>query len=210
MGWLKNWINRNKKTPAKSESPATSPSVPAPAGNLGIKKIAIIVGHGNGDSGALGWNGVEEFKYNSMVAEEVLKTVTNKEIKVFYRGPTGIAGVAAKAVAWGPDLTLELHLNAFNGKAFGCEVLVLSGDTASGKVAESFALEFTKKFNRTLRRDKGVNWITSSDRGGASLRAVSSAKYSILVEPFFIDTKSEWVDSMDYARNFLIPWIIAL
>lgn len=176
--------------------------------SFGIKKIAIIVGHGNGDSGAIGWNNVEEFDYNKQVAE-LVKNKTSKEIEVFYRSSTGIVGVAAKAVLSRPDMSIELHLNAYNGKAVGCEVLCLQGDTASGEVAKLFAKKFTQKFQRTLRRDNGVNWISSSDRGGTSLRAVAPIKYSILVEPFFIDTPSEWIHPGVYA-DFLIDYINAL
>jgi len=174
--------------------------------NKPIKKVAIIVGHGNGDSGAIGWNRFAEFDYNVMVAEEIADSDLGKEVKVFYRGSSGIAGVAMKAVAYNPDLSIELHLNAFNGKATGCEVLCLDGDEQSAIVGRSFANAFTQKFNRKLRREKGINWITGADRGHSSLKAVSPIRHSILVEPFFIDTKEEWIEPMTYC-NFLKEWI---
>lgn len=174
-----------------------------------IEKVAIIVGHGNGDSGAMGWNGVSEFDYNSAVAKSLEISDTGKEIKVFYRSASGITGVAASAVKWNPDIVIELHLNAFNGKAMGCEVLCLGSDEQSGEKARDFADKFTKKFNRIKRRDNGVNWIASSDRGGLSLKKLSSVQYSILVEPFFIDNKNEWIDQQEYA-GFLKEWIKGL
>lgn len=174
-----------------------------------IKKVAIIVGHGNGDSGAMGWNGVSEFDYNSAVAKSLEISDTGKEIKVFHRSASGITGVAASAVAWKPDMVIELHLNAFNGKAIGCEVLCLEGKTSSGEKAVDFADKFTKKFSRVKRRSNGVNWISSSDRGGLSLKKLSSVQYSILVEPFFIDNKNEWIDQQEYA-GFLKEWIKGL
>lgn len=174
-----------------------------------IQKVAIIVGHGNGDSGAMGWNGVSEFDYNSAVAKSLEISDTGKEIKAFYRSASGITGVAASAVKWNPDIVIELHLNAFNGKALGCEVLCLEGDLLSGEKAKSFAKLFCEKFNRVKRRDAGVNWISSSDRGGLSLRSLSSTSYAILVEPFFIDNKEEWIDPKEYAA-FLKEWIKGL
>lgn len=174
-----------------------------------IQKVAIIVGHGNGDSGAMGWNGVSEFDYNSAVAKSLEISDTEKEIKAFYRSASGITGVAAAAVKWNPDIVIELHLNAFNGKALGCEVLCLQGHTASGEKARDFAEKFAAKFNRVKRRDNGVNWIASSDRGGLSLKKLSSVQYSILVEPFFIDNKNEWIDQQEYA-GFLKEWIRGL
>lgn len=199
------YFKKAKPSPVKPvpEKP-TSPSNQVPKHD--IRKVAIIIGHGNGDSGAMGFNGMSEFNYNSFVAEEVANAKIDKEVKLFYRGSSGILGVAAKAVAWNPDLTLELHCNAFNGTAKGTEVLCLKGDEKSGVVAKSFALAFTKRFSRVLRRDQGINWIDSGDRGAASLKAVSLTKYSILVEPFFLDTPSEWVEPMNYAK-FLIEWL---
>lgn len=174
-----------------------------------IKKVALIVGHGNGDSGAMGWNGVSEFDYNASVASAIEMSLTEKEVKVFFRGSSGIAGVAKQAVKWGADIVIELHLNAFNSKAKGCEVLCLEGDLLSGEKAKSFAKLFCEKFNRVKRRDAGVNWISSSDRGGLSLRSLSSTSYAILVEPFFIDNKEEWIDPKEYA-SFLKEWIKGL
>lgn len=199
MNWFKKIFKKKESTsiPAKSQAVGS------------IKKIALIVGHGNGDSGAMGWNRFAEFVYNSTVAEEIASSEIGKEIKVFYRGSSGIVGVAMKAVAHNPDLSIELHLNAFNGKAVGCEVLCLDGDEQSAIVGRSFANAFTQKFNRKLRREKGINWITSSDRGYSSLKAVSPIKHSILVEPFFIDTKEEWIEPIAYAE-FLKEWIRSL
>ena len=188
-------------TPAPIELPAKgTESV------FDIKKIAIIVGHGNGDSGAGGWNGVEEFAYNSQVAKIIEASDIGKQKQIFWRGSSGIVGVAAKAMAYGPDMTIELHLNAYNGVANGCEVLCLNGDPKSGALGRSFAKSFTDKFGRKLRRELGINWINSGDRGGTSLKAVSAAKYSILVEPFFIDTPSEWIDPKVYAE-FIVNWL---
>jgi N-acetylmuramoyl-L-alanine amidase len=170
------------------------------------KKIALIVGHGAGDGGAEAFNGMSEFNYNSFVAEEVEKTIKDKQVKVFYRGAGGIAGVAAKAVAWNPDVCIEMHLNSFNKIAAGCEVLVLSGDEESAKLGRKFAASFCSKFNRKTRGDKGVKWLASSERGGLSLKCLSPIKQAILVEPFFCDNKSEWIEPVEYVK-FLAEFI---
>jgi N-acetylmuramoyl-L-alanine amidase len=169
------------------------------------KKIAIIVGHGNGDGGADTWNGSNEFEYNSLVAEYV-KNESSQLIETFYRTSSGIVGVAAEAVAWKPDICIELHLNSYNGLAKGCEVLVLEGDKESERLARNFAVSFALKFQRVVRGDKGVKWIGNRDRGAASLRALSPIKQSILIEPMFCDNKLEWIEPNMYAK-FLTKWI---
>lgn len=208
LKWILRLFKNNNTDSVNKTEPSNSGNSPSRS-ESSIKKIALIVGHGNGDSGAMGWNRFAEFDYNSIVAEEIANSETGKEVKVFYRGSSGIVGVAMKAVAYSPDLSMELHLNAFNGKAVGCEVLCLSGDEQSSSIGRSFASSFTQKFNRKLRREKGINWITKADRGYSSLKAVSSIKHSILVEPFFIDTKEEWIEPITYAE-FLKEWIKSL
>lgn len=196
FSWLKNLF--------KKKQPAPIPQI-KPTGN--IRKIAILVGHGNGDSGAIGWNKVEEHNYNSFVAEFLAQTDLKKEIKVFYKSKSGWAGTYPRVLLFNPDLTIELHLNAANGKAVGCEVLCLENDESSASIGRQFALDFTTTFNRRMRGDKGIKWLDSGSRGYGNLVAAKAVSpKSILVEPFFIDTESEWISQHDYA-NFLIKFI---
>lgn len=170
-------------------------------------KIALIIGHGNGDSGAMGFNGMSEFNYNSFVAEEVAKSL--KQVELFYRGDEGIAGVGHLVEAFQPDISIELHLNAFNGKSEGCEVLCLVSDGKAAELGRNFAEAFCKKFRRRVRADFGVKWIDKKDRGYFNLHSVESVPKNILVEPFFVDNQNEWIEPNDYI-NFLIKWIGAL
>ena len=176
--------------------------------NTSIKKIAIIDGHSPDDCGAVGWNKKEEFTYNSYVAQGIHAANLNKETKVFYRGKSGILGVGHEVSAWNPDLSIELHLNAYNGTASGCEVLCLEGDSNSAKIGQSFAASFTKVFARKLRAENGIKYLGKHDRGSINL---SSCKVNlkILVEPFFLDNIDEWVEPLTY-KNFLVEWINSL
>lgn len=207
--WLLSLFRRHSDDTQTTTPPIESnPSKESNSSTSDIKKVAIIVGHGNGDGGAESKDGKRnEFEYNSIVAEHIEKSqLHGKNSKVFYRGKTGILGVALEAVTWMPDLSIELHLNSFNGIAKGCEVLVLKGDNESAEIGKSFTKSFCSKFNRVARRDEGINWINGSDRGGASLKAVSPIKRSVLVEPFFIDNDSEYIAPSVYAE-WLCTWL---
>jgi len=206
---MKAWISKILKAIFGKKEPQVTPieQKQDTVGSVGTgKKVALIVGHGAGDGGAEAFNGMSEFNYNSFVAEEVEKAIKNKQIKVFYRGAGGIAGVASKAVAWNPEVCIEMHLNSFNGIAAGCEVLVLNGDEESAKLARQFASSFCTKFSRKLRGDKGVKWLASSERGGLSLKCLSPIKQAILIEPFFCDNEKEWIEPIMYAK-FLTGFI---
>lgn len=176
---------------------------------IGKKKIAIIVGHGHGDGGAETWNGSNEYNYNFFVSQKIKDSIQDKHIQVFLRDSSGIVGACKRVESWNPEVSIELHLNSFNKKAHGCEVLCLVGDVKSATLAMSFSKSFCSKFTRTLRGSQGVKWIDRSERGGLSLRNLSKVKQKILVESFFCDNPDEWIEPEIYA-NFLIDWINGL
>ena len=185
---------------------STKVELPVKEGSFSIKNVAIIIGHGAGDSGATG-QGTNEFAYNSKVADIVLKSKEHgKNIKLFFRDSRGIGGVNGDVKKYNDDFSLELHLNSYNGSAKGCEVLTLAGDSASIKVARKFADSFCLKFGRVKRDGDGVKELRSSDRGHYSLLSVNDPPPSILVEPFFIDNKAEWIEPEVYAE-FLIGFL---
>jgi N-acetylmuramoyl-L-alanine amidase len=193
-----------KKTPDEVIIPPKKPleEIPTKEDIDNTLKIALIRGHGGADSGAVG-NGTSEVEFNTYVMEYVLKH-TKRNVKCFY-GDSSIKAVLSSLI-FRPDISIQLHLNSYNTQAHGCEVLVIDGDTKSYRIAESFAREFTLKFGRTMRRPEslGRKVLSSSDRGVASLKA--SVGKRVLVEPFFIDNKNDFVPKEDYAK-FLTKWI---
>jgi N-acetylmuramoyl-L-alanine amidase len=203
INWIKNLFKKSKVANPPIVTPPAKPIPEIPSKEetqeFPKKRIAIIVGHGNGDGGADTIDGSNEFEYNSFVAEYVKKN-SKQLVETFYRGPSGIVGVGLKAVAWKADISIELHLNSFNGIARGCEVLVLNGDKESAKIGTLFARSFCEKFSRVLRGDNGIKWLSTADRGGASLKAVSPIKQSILVEPLFCDNRLELLPKETYAK----------
>jgi N-acetylmuramoyl-L-alanine amidase len=202
MGWFKRIISKI--------IPSKKPVIIAGKPSGQIKKIALLVGHGAGDSGAVGWNRVEEHDYNSAVATIIKDMKLNKEIKVFYKSKSGWGKTYVEVAQFAPDLSIEMHLNAANGKAYGCEVLVLNGQSSTAQIGKSFAFAFTQKFSRRIRGDAGIKWISSGDRGYGNLVGASVVStWSILIEPFFIDTESEWIEISNYAK-FLGEWIKGL
>ena len=199
MAWLKNKFkkifgknNPTPSAPTKPESP-TPEYTPKP----GIK-IALVRGHGGNDSGATG-NGTNEVEYNTWAMDYVAK-YSKRNLKLFKASSSMDAIVASRSFS--PDITIQLHLNSFNGQAHGCEVLVLNGDTKSYPIAEKFSKELTQRFNRKMRGDKGKKILDGSGRGAGSLYATKSG-VKILVEPFFIDNKTDFIPKELYAKFLL-------
>lgn len=197
------------ETPSNSSTNSNSSGLGPSVASRKIKKIAIIIGHGHGDPGAPSkWDSPikDEYDYNKIVAEYLKANVRSKEIKLFYRGATGLTGVNTQVRLWDDDLSLELHCNSFNGKAHGCEILALSNDKESIKIGQDIAQDFCKRFNRRLRDGDGVKELKKGDRGHYSLALVDDGRPSILLEPFFIDNPNEWIEPIHYAK-FLHEWL---
>lgn len=193
----------------KKEPEIVIPPQPQVESDGSIKRIAIIIGHGHGDSGAVGYKGVKEFDYNSKVAKYIQEKVKSKEIKLFWRGALGITGVNGAVRVWNDDLSIELHCNSADTMAFGCEVLTLSNDKVSIKMGQRFAQQFCARFNRRIRNSDGVKELGERDRGHYSLELVNDPPPSILVEPFFLNNPQEWIEHDEYGQ-FLVEFIEAL
>lgn len=178
-------------------------------------KIAIIEGHGDKsknsiDTGSTHWNGMTELDYTRKCTAllEQKKDLIKHEIKIFQQYPS-VSECAKKVLAYKPDMSIELHTNAYNGKAKGCQVNVLSNDKPSFKLAKQFSDMFTKKYNRVLRDGDGVLEAGRNERGIFNLAVVEPLPASILVEPFFGDNKDEWLSPEEYV-NFLIEYFNSL
>lgn len=196
------WLSDLFSSPSKPTEPviveAPKKEEPSPKLPSGKKKIAILVGHGAGDPGATCWNGMAEHFFNSEASKNLPIDVKNNEIKLFFkRKGTGWATVYAEAKAWGAVMTVEIHLNAASGKAFGTEAWITS--EKSRAMAELFAKRFAEKFKRKLRGEKGVKVAKNGDRAFKNVYfATMHIGKSMLVEPFFCDNKEEWISIEDY------------
>ena len=177
--------------------------------NVKGTKVALVLGHSftGPDKGATG-NGTNEVAYNSAVMD-LVKAELGDLVSVVKGSSSVDAAIKAKALS--PDIVIQMHLNAYNGTAKGCEVLVVKGDSKSYPLAEKFAKEFTDAFsNVPMRRfsDQGKKILSSNDRGVTSLITSGSVK-KVLVEPFFIDNSANFVPKEEYAK-FLIKFIRSL
>jgi N-acetylmuramoyl-L-alanine amidase len=164
------------------------------------RRIAIARGHGGNDGGAYG-QGTSEVEYNTWVMNKLEKH--DLDITIHFGG-NSVSAMASAILAL-PDLIIQMHLNSADSDvANGCEVLVIKDDVESYKFAEEFAANFNAHFSRSARRasTRGKKILESEDRGAASLRlAIACPK--ILVEPFFISNKDDFLPKEKYLE-FLI------
>lgn len=151
--------------------------------------IGLIIGHDQKAQGAVSFDGTSEYLYNSKVASLTGITHTN-------RNNGGIAGAVKELKRLGFNSSCEMHLNAYNGKAKGFEILVLKGDLESIRHARLVAETFKSKFpDHVMRGDNGLKLISNKDRGGGNLQTAKNhgMKVAILMEPFFCDNKADYI-----------------
>lgn len=117
-------------------------------------KILLISGHGNGDSGAVGCGCKEENltrELANLIAAELKQYATvaiyNQNRNAFEDAQNGTFNIGTY------DYVLELHFNAFNGKAHGTECYVTTRETGIS-VEQSIMKRLGKYF--TLRDNDSI------------------------------------------------------
>ena len=150
--------------------------------------IAFVLGHHEKAKGKLSnYFGLTEWDFYN----QVLKHLKNPT--VFYHNPNMRAYLPRqietgnKLNAYPFDLVIELHFNAFNGKATGVETLY-HHKSVKGK-------QYAEKFNEvcvrwTGLRLRGAKPLSSNSQNGFGF--LNSNKHpSILIEPFFGDNEND-------------------
>lgn len=179
--------------PAKEENEAMPPERETPSPIDPVKAtLCIVVGHEKKAPGARLATGGSEYEYNNTVAHMArmysVNRYPNLKVEIIHRDGIGISGAYKKAAALNPDALIELHFNAFNGKAKGTETLC-SVNMNDKKLAAIIHAAICKTFERG-GPSRGVKVLSRSDRGGQSLYSAPGAA-NCLVEPFFGDNEDE-------------------
>jgi hypothetical protein len=134
--------------------------------------------------------------------EFAIEMVENTDFHRRYRESGGVSGAASRLSKMGCNASIEPHLNAFNGRAKGFEILAIAGDSRSISEGIRIAKAFKERFpDRVLRHGNGVKIVHRGDRGYKNLEAARFAGMSValLSEAFFLDNPDEWIDHQDMA-----------
>jgi N-acetylmuramoyl-L-alanine amidase len=170
--------------------------------------VALVVGHEAKSPGAY-FKGPEfkhEYDYNSQLAKKITDLAKSANIKVHtvFRDGVGISGAYKKVKELDVDACIELHFNAFNGKATG--TVNLCSNDANDK---AFATIVQKHMCKAMKRDglsRGLS-ITPK-RGGQSVHALPGTP-NCLVEPFFGDNLEECKLAVEQFDEYAMSLIAA-
>jgi len=154
-------------------------------------RVAIVVGHSSVSRGARNYLDESEYSFNYRIGSEVNKILScrhKKEACLFYRKEFESIGFIGEEIAeYDPDLSIELHFNAFEDPVLGTEVLINSSHKRyqSGMLAKYFMEEMAKEFEF---KQRGIIKVSRGKRGHINLESIHKCNNniaSILVEPTF-------------------------
>lgn len=148
-------------------------------------KVLLIAGHGAGDSGALGCGYREEVLTREIVNLIYKEMCGYVDVEIYDMKRNAYYDVCNEVLAI-PDVdyVLEIHFNAYNGKASGTEIYVTlmeKGIIVEEKIMEQLKLFFVLRDEDGVKRKNFKVIYTIKQKG------ISSA----LLEVCFIDNEKE-------------------
>lgn len=161
--------------------------------------VGIIIGHDQKAKGAVTYNGISEYDFNSYVADCIYKLHVFKfqnkiskiqNLKVINRN-LGWSDVEKQLR--GCDLSLELHLNSFEKVANGTETLYIENDLVSYDFAKNLSFNISIRLGTNIRGKSGTLGIKEGGRGFNNLNTAKKAgvKIAALVEPCFVNYQTK-------------------
>lgn len=156
-------------------------------------RAAIVIGHNTRDGGAVRViDGVQEYTWNKDLANRIYDC-DPQVFEIFHRRPdlpypAEIREVYSRVNAWGCDLTIELHFNAFDKPSASYTSTLSSGTAGSLKAAHAVQSAMVGVLGL---HDSGVKIRNNQTRGRGYLSLVSARAPSILIEPYFGSNPSD-------------------
>lgn len=156
-----------------------------------MKKVFLGVGHGGADGGAVGVNGFYEKDLNLSIALSCRDVLERHGVTVLMSRTKDeddtLTDEIKECNAFTPDLAVDIHNNAFDGKADGAECFYYSGGGTSKTLAENIISEIVKigqnsRGIKTRLNSYGTDWY------GFIRETYAPA---VIVETAFIDNKKD-------------------
>jgi N-acetylmuramoyl-L-alanine amidase len=209
MGGIREILMSEEFAKSVGEKEEDTPVLKKPLG-----RVALVVGHTYISKGAFSPILGSEYDYNAKVlGPAIVRTLDDLGIKggIFYRDQGGYKGAYDALNSWGADIVIELHFNAFNGKASGAEILLATDKDRPGLHEKELAINMVAMISDVLNiPNRGLKYRPSSKRErGWHLVNQTHTIPSILIEPFFgdneDDAKSARVNIVSLAAAIALP-----
>ena len=157
------------------------------------KKVALAIGHGPNDPGAVNVNPAnglktKEYDYNFYIVPRLVELLKKSEViePILVKRDVPYSKLPAKINALNPNLIIEFHCNAVANATAGGTSTLYSG-SAKGKAIA--AILQTAMLNTFGLRDRGLEALVKGDRGSTLIFETNAPCF--IVEPFFISNEAE-------------------
>lgn len=162
-----------------------------------LGKVALVVGHTSRAGGAHSSHfKMNEYKfYRNFMGPKIMNALLDLRIesKMFFRDNGGYRQAYKDVIDWDADIVIELHFNAFNGKASGTEILLANNHDDPGLFEKEFAQDMVDKISGVLGISNRGLKFRPKEKGERGWHLVNQTRSipSILIEPFFGDNEND-------------------
>lgn len=169
-------------------------------------RLAIIIGHTKLKKGAKGVYPIAEYEYdfNFKLAMEFFRQAKSIDMDCqLFDKSNSLNGEIYKKVddflALDLGVSIELHFNASDGKAYGTETLYVTPQSleVASLVQESMCLTLSRR----SKGNRGYKKLADGDRGFHNLAHLKAP--AILIEPAFCDNKDDARLFYDYKEKLV-------
>lgn len=152
-----------------------------------MKTIAIVIGHGPRiDKGATNPDGTTELEWNTELAAMMKEAIGERAKAVIVHRVTERLQPVAETNATGADAAVELHLNSFNGKASGTEMIHAERSVRGKALAQALQ---SAAVGALQLPDRGIKGPQGGGRGRRWLEGTRMP--AVIVESFFVDNSGD-------------------
>jgi N-acetylmuramoyl-L-alanine amidase len=156
-------------------------------------RVALEIGHSTRDGGAVRvTDGVQEYEWNKDLAHRI-HDLDPTMFEIFHRRPdlrytSAIRELYGRIDAWGCDLSISMHFNAFHKSSASYTSTLSSGSKVSLKAADAVQSAMVSVMGL---HDAGVK-VRNRRTGGRGWEMLSFGRSpAILIEPYFGSNPSD-------------------
>lgn len=163
---------------------------------MNVKKLVLLIGHNAKAKGAA--NGeTNEYDYNLDLARKICANIAGPSVTpmIFKRRwdlpkDRELAEVVERVNEWGPDLTIELHLNSFDSPAASGTEILIAGNMAANYSADLPERMLDKITTLLGTRNRGEHIIHGPGESGWPIQSNLNGE-RLLLESFFLSSPDD-------------------
>lgn len=158
-----------------------------------MNKVFLSVGHGGNDSGAIGVNKIKEKDYTLLLCKEISKKLAEQNIEHELSRTTDKTNTQKMKLTsiekYKPTIAIDVHFNAYNGKATGTECYYQRNNSRGEALAKNLSRVVSSEIGIANRGAK-IKLLSDGRDWFGMLRNCKVCPI-VLLEVCFLDNKND-------------------